>query len=425
MILIVGMMKDMKGRQKMVMLRKKTNRFWKISLTEKNKKPLRLIMISIIALMLAGCSDKTPRMSDIEITTVDKKDFDDIENIEAIYGDICDKTENTSDSLEEIRSIVNQLGRNGYAAVDSENQIDMVCAEQIKQFCRQVKAQEEAEETLVVVISESSFIRYAFTTKDGNVKVKYSYCRYEGDYWETAGTNTYPAYTWVYSDEGYLFFEEYHMPGFDGPSGHTAVRVEPLDETCRELNRKYLRTIGYELNNLFTSDWSEDDFLELNFYDIYEVLYQIKNKRYPASFLKEGQNYEIPSSEFESVFQTFFRIDAQVLQQYTIYHEDTRTYQYRTRGMFDFAPTPYIPYPEVISYEENPDGTVKLMVNAVWAEKSLEKAFFHEVIIRPLDNGGFQYVSNHVIPSENNVEITWYRERLTDEQWQEYYGEMQ
>lgn len=290
----------------MVMLRKKTNRFWKIGLTEKVRKSLQLIMINIMALMLTGCSDKTPKISDIEITTVDKKDFDDIENIEAIYGDICDKTENTSDSLEEIRSIVNQLGRNGYAAVDSKNQIDMVCAEQIKQFCRQVKAQEEAEETLVVVISESSFIRYAFTTKDGNVKVKYSYCRYEGGYWETAGTNTYPAYTWVYSDEGYLFFEEYHMPGFDGPSGHTAVRVEPLDETCREFNRKYLRTIGYELNNLFTSDWSEDDFLELNFYDIYEVLYQIKNKRYPASFLKEGQNYEIPSSEFESVFQTFF-----------------------------------------------------------------------------------------------------------------------
>ena len=99
----------------MVMLRKKTNRFWKIGLTEKVRKSLQLIMINIMALMLTGCSDKTPKISDIEITTVDKKDFDDIENIEAIYGDICDKTEHTSDSLEEIRSIVNQLGRNGYA----------------------------------------------------------------------------------------------------------------------------------------------------------------------------------------------------------------------------------------------------------------------------------------------------------------------
>lgn len=93
--------------------------------------------------------------------------------------------------------------------------------------------------------------------------------------------------------------------------------------------------------------------------------------------------------------------------------------------MFDFAPTPYSPYPEVISYEENRDGTIKLTVNAVWTEGNLENAFCHEVIIRPLENGDFQYVSNHVIPSEDNVEVTWYTERLSDDKWQEYYGEMQ
>lgn len=41
------------------------------------------------------------------------------------------------------------------------------------------------------------------------------------------------------------------MPGFDGPSGYTAVRVEPLDEICREFNRKYLRMVGYDQNNLW------------------------------------------------------------------------------------------------------------------------------------------------------------------------------
>lgn len=175
------------------------------------------------------------------------------------------------------------------------------------------------------------------------------------------------------------------MPGYDGPSGHTAVRIEPLDEMCREYNRKYLMTIGYKLNNLFTSDWDEDNFQELNFYDLYEVLHQMKNGQYSVASLHEGINYEIPKSDFESVFQTFFQVDGQVLQQYTTYHADTETYQYRTRGMFDFAPTPYSPYPEVISYEENQDGTIKLTVNAVWTEGNLENAFCHEVIIRPLE----------------------------------------
>lgn len=38
-----------------------------------------------------------------------------------------------------------------------------------------------------------------------------------------------------------------------------------------------------------------------------------------------------------------------------------------------------------------------------------------------MEDGSFQYVSNRVLHSENDVEITWYTERLTEEQWAEYY----
>ena len=387
------------------------------------------IAIGITALMATGCGGKAPEASGVgiisedgETHSYDEEDMDDVKIIKAAYHDICDKAKDTSDSQEVIRSIVERLGESGYAAVDSENQIDMVCPERIRQFCRQVEAKESAEELLIVVDSKDSFIRYEFAAEDGNVEVRRSYFLYN-DGWEMASTKKYPAYTWVYSGGRYLFFEEYHKPGFDGPSGHTAIRIEPLDESYRELNRKYLRVIGYEQNNLFTSDWSEDDFGELHFYDLYEVLYRMKNGQYEGSFFEEGVNYEIPASIFENVFHSFFRIDEQVLRQHTTYHEDTETYRYRARGMFDIAPTPYIPYPEVVSCEEKQDGTIKLVVNAVWAEKNMERAFCHEVTIRPLEGEGFQYVSNHVIPSEDNVEVTWYTERLADDDWQEYYAE--
>ena len=49
--------------------------------------------------------------------------------------------------------------------------------------------------------------------------------------------------------------------------------------------------------------------------------------------------------------------------------------------------------------------------------------YAHEVVIRPLDNGGVQYVSNRIIPSEDNYEATWHKPRLTEEQWEEMYGE--
>lgn len=79
----------------------------------------------------------------------------------------------------------------------------------------------------------------------------------------------------------------------------------------------------------------------------------------------------------------------------------------------------------MIAYEENEDGTIKLTVNAVWPEKNRGKAFSHEVVVRPLKDGGFQYVSNYVIPWVENVEEVWYPERLSDEKWREYYSGMQ
>lgn len=393
------------------------------------KKILSLTAAFTVMFMVSGCSDTGEVVQEKDVVEESGAEESPVtaEDVAAVYQEILGEMseDNGTVGLEMLRSIINRLGENGFSAVDSENQINMVCPEQIRNFCQQVEAQQEADASLVVVVSAISFVKYEFAAKEGNVTVQRSYylCR-EGQ-WETASTVSYPAYTWVYSEGGYLFFEEYHMPGFDGPTGHTAVRIAPLDEKCRELGRKYLRTIGYGLNNLFITDWSEDDYQELNFYDLYNILRQMRNGRYDSEiYFEEGISYEIPKDEFESVFQTFFQIDADALRRNTTYHEETETYQYRQRGMFDFAPTPYSPYPEVISCEENPDGTLTLIVNAVWPEENLEKVFCHEVIIRPLKDGGFQFVSNHVIPSENNTDITWYAERLSDEEWQEYYEGM-
>jgi len=295
----------------------------------------------------------------------------------------------------------------------------------VMQFVSSVENKKEGEVTIFCVQNRGGFIRYDLQTNDGKVQVLRSYLTWNGSKGETEEIEAYPAYIWNYSEEGYLFFEQFHKSGFDEPSSHTAIRVQPLDEKCRELNRKYLMTIGYNLNNLFTANWSEGDFQELNLYDLYESLHQMKKGQpITKSFLEEGVTYEIPKSEFEDVFQTYFRIDSRSLQQRTVYHENTETYQYRTRGVYDYASTSDIPYPEVIAYEENQDGTIKLRVNAVWPKENLGKAFCHEVVIRTLENGGFQFVSNNVIPSDDNVAVTWYTERLTDEKWQENYKEM-
>ncbi len=84
---------------------------------------------------------------------------------------------------------------------------------------------------------------------------------------------------------------------------------------------------------------------------------------------------------------------------------------------------PEVPYPEVVSYTENGDGTVTLTINAVYPNENTSKAYSHKTIIRPLEDGGFQYVSNQMILSEDGYETWWHSDRLTDEEREKLFSQ--
>ena len=103
--------------------------------------------------------------------------------------------------------------------------------------------------------------------------------------------------------------------------------------------------------------------------------------------------------------------------------EIAQTFQnrYRPRGLYD-CEFPYEPYPEVISYEKLHDGTLKLTIEAVWEIRMLDKAITSELIIKPMKDGSFQYLSNKVIKSDQNANAGWYMPRLTEEEWKANYS---
>ena len=234
------------------------------------------------------------------------------------------------------------------------------------------------------------FVKYDLYTKDGNVDVVTSYYEYENGNIQREATESYRAKYWNYTEEGYLIFsgvwfsEELYVLTLSGAEEHTALRVQPLDETYRELSRKYLLPIGFERNNMFLVDWSEDD--------------------------------------FESVIMTYFNIDSETLQSKTIYYSEDETYDYKPRG-FEEVEYPEYPYSEVVGYTENSDGTITLTARVVFPYADNSKVYVHEVVVRPLENGGVQYVSNRIIPSENNYKETWHTPRLTSEEWEQLYGD--
>lgn len=339
--------------------------------------------------------------------------------------------ENKLSDPDTIRRIAQAFGENGYPAVDSANQIDMTESEQVIRFCEKAGAKESGEITIIEIGYWGGFTAYDLRTEDGQVEVVRNRYKYENGEMQKGTEESYLADYWNYTPEGYLLFsgtgfsEDIYILTLGREERHTALRVQPLDETCRELNRKSLLPIGYERNNMFLTDWGEDDFGNLDFYDMYDIFYpKMYGKPVPYAAddnLAVGAVYRIPQDEFEGVIMTYFNIDSETLQSKTLFHPEDRTYEYRPRGFYEVE-YPEYPYPEVTGYTENGDGTIALLVNVVFPFADDSRVYTHEVVVRPLEDGGVQYVSNRIIPSEDNQEATWYMPRLTQDAWQEVYG---
>lgn len=389
--------------------------------------------VCTVTLLSAGCGGAVSERQDMKTAQADDRavsaddgESADSETIAEILRDIYDEaaSENTLGSLVTMRRMAARLGEYGYTAVDMENQIDMTRAEQTLAFCKAVEDKEKDEMT-IIVLAGPGFHKYDLKTCDGHVNVLREYYQYDQN-GELQKENEagYPADLWQYTEEGYLFFqgsyfsdEDFVLTASDAAE-QTALRVLPLDETCRELNRKYIRPVGYTRNNMFLTDWSEEDFGSLDFYDVFDRFYPIlygQPMPYTANDAAETELvYKIPENIFENVVTAHFRADKETLRSKTIYLSENAAYQYRPRGFYESEYLD-IPYPEVVSCLENEDGTITLIVNAVYPKENTSKSFSHKTVIRPLDESGFQYVSNKIISPGGVYDAWWHSDRMEEE----------
>jgi hypothetical protein len=391
------------------------------------------LIISIGFLMgISGCKGNTEEpVASESVEIVDERKIDDnFINIPIdIYVEAAKNNELTD--METVSKVIKRFGECGYAAVDCENRVDMTQMQSVMDFCDSVENQKEAEVTIIQVSDLGGFSVYHLQTENGVVHVKRCYYGYKDGIMKIEDEGEYQTDYWRYTDDGYLIFsgtyfsEELYVLTLSSAEEHVAFRILPLDAKCRELNEKYLLPIGYELNNMFLVDWNEDDFGDLNFYDMFDLLYpKLHNEKFPYvadDNLGIGAVYHIPKTEFENVIMEYFNIDSETLQSKTVYDSEDSTYEYKPRG-FEEVEYPEYPYSEVIGYTENSDGTITLTANVVFPYSGNSKVYAHEVVVRPLEDGGVQYVSNRIIPSEDNSEETWHTPRLTLEEWEELYG---
>lgn len=387
--------------------------------------------------VLAGCNAEAPADSSSEISGQSTSDrsgstsdpamqelYASCLETASLYQDIYDRAlkADNLDTLETYQEIISRLGDAGFCAADTDSQINMENSDQLENFLTDAQSGRTAEASTLLVTQGAGIVYYKFHTQEGDLHVQRCTLYWEN---ESAKAGYYEAFTaekWLYTENGWFFFDQYRMPGYDGPPGEIGIRVKPLDSECREYNRKYVLPVGYNRNSMLIIDWSESDgFGTLNFYDLYDLMYRMKyGTEAPYPYAYTGAEYEIPASEFDSVLQSYLNIHTDTIRSRTVYYPERGTYQYRPRGLEDAEYT-YGPFPEVTARETQPDGTLKLTVQAVQVTNFTDHAITSELLIRPLPDGSFQYVSNHVTEIIDGISGTWYTPRLTEDEWNNKY----
>lgn len=343
---------------------------------KRNRQQRRKVVVLLVMCMIVfcGCSKTNPDEKEEKNVQSAKQqkiaeDFEKLmEGARELY-----ETAVKNDQLNSLlyqKQIIDYLGNKGYAAVDINNQIDMVHAEQVEKYCEKAKREEKANVVIYSVIEGGGVVRYELNTDGDDMDAIVSTIHWTDNQPYMDYYHEFEVYSWKYTEKGYFFIEEYRPPGFDGSLGQTGFRIKPLDQKLRELNQKYVLPIGYKLNNMLITNWSEQDYSNLNFYDLYEVMYPFVYGNDVPYAAEEGIEYQIPKEEFENVFHTYFQIENRQIQENADFDMNTQCYRYRRRGLYD-CEFPYGPYPEVVSYEKLENRKLKLVIEAVWEKENV------------------------------------------------------
>ena len=320
-------------------------------------------------------------------------------------------------SQQSIDAIEARLLERGLDVIDSSADCPgyFVNAEHFRQFWDSVQRDEEASQE-VIAIRDSGALSYRLLThQDGTTYVYSLVYSLAGD--EDPDYEMHQVYGAELTEQGNFYYrinpeDDCHY------ANYTLIRLQKPDQELWELYSKYILAGGYTATNIFLTDWTEDDFSPLCFNDLWEYVYRYRTgtQFWPdgCAYDKSRNCYLIPAAEFESAVLPFFKLDAQTLRQLADYDAQTDSYPWRQVESNDYAF--YLSYytiePEVTACRTNADGTLALTVEARSTDLGIDCLFSHEVTVRPMEDGGFQFVGNRVI-SQTEKGLPYCEPRLT------------
>lgn len=329
----------------------------------------------------------------------------------------ADRWEEQTLSQQSIDAIEARLLERGLDVIDSSADCPgyFVNAEHFRQFWDSVQRDEDASQE-VIAIRDSGALSYRLLTHQDGITYVYSLVySLAGD--EDPDYEMHQVYGAELTEQGNFYYrinpeDDCHY------ANYTLIRLQKPDQELWELYSKYILAGGYTATNIFLTDWTEDDFSPLCFNDLWEYVYRYRTgtQFWPdgCAYDKSRNCYLIPAAEFESAVLPFFKLDAQTLRQLADYDAQTDSYPWRQVESNDYAF--YLSYytiePEVTACRTNADGTLALTVEARSTDLGIDCLFSHELTVRPMEDGGFQFVGNRVL-SQTEKGLPYCEPRLT------------
>ena len=127
---------------------------------------------------------------------------------------------------------------------------------------------------------------------------------------------------------------------------------------------------------------------------LYDAVYHIYTGRVLPS-----DTEKIPAGEYEKIMTTYLPATVEQLREFCGYDEDSDSYEFEKMHV-----TQYPPFGEVVDFAEDADGTVTLFVDCVWPDRNTDLALRNTVVVQPLGDGTFRYLSNSAEEMETEAE---------------------
>lgn len=277
--------------------------------------------------------------------------------------------------------------------------VDMINYNAVEDFLDEASAGNQSEIILYRIHTDGTVSREKFTFDGKDMYSLYTKGRWTDDMEPAFSVNSRSRMSqWKYTEKGWFIFEycTAQPPELtEVVDAYEMIRVKPKTRKYREMEEKYLDSIGYQGNNLLCSEWSENQIEELDFNGLYEYFYM---EEYGRGIETEKCAEGIPQEEFESLLTKYLPVTAEQLREYASYDPESKTYDWVMLGVGNYAPNAFwISVPEVTGITENENGTITLTVDAVCEKKGNDDFYTHEVTLRILDDGKAMYLSNHIM----------------------------